>query len=51
VPPEKAYRPPYIDQAMASARSALGGHEFEFERAAGAARSIDDAVGVALSID
>jgi predicted ATPase/class 3 adenylate cyclase len=51
IPLKDAYRPPYVQDALAAARATLGADAFETERAAGAALTLDDAVREARSID
>jgi tetratricopeptide (TPR) repeat protein len=44
VPLELAYRPPHLEEALRSARAALGEEMYEREREGGAAISLDDTV-------
>jgi predicted ATPase/class 3 adenylate cyclase len=50
VPLEHAYRPPHIEEALRSARAALGEETYERERERGAAVSLDDAVNDLLAM-
>jgi predicted ATPase/class 3 adenylate cyclase len=49
VPLEHAYRLPYVEHALAIARSTLGDSAYELERERGASMELDDAVREALS--
>jgi predicted ATPase/class 3 adenylate cyclase len=49
VPLEIAYRPPHLEEAIGTARSALGDEVFERDTRLGAAMSLDEAVGLACA--